>query len=245
MSKPTGRHESPERRVPPGPGEPPRPGGPPRHRRLKTVSKWSAIAVLGCGLLGTGIGACGLAEASKHPGHPAVTPGGPPSFVAIPKGKGAAVPKPSSDNVARPVSLIIPVIGVKTSLIHLGLTKSHELQVPSSTRVAGWYTSSPRPGSIGSAIIAGHIDSRNGPGVFYRLHTMKIGEKVWVRRADGSIAIFRVTAIHSYLKAQFPAQGIYGPAPTPQLTLITCGGAFDPATGHYLSNVIVFATMIR
>ncbi|HXJ26434.1 MAG TPA: sortase, partial [Streptosporangiaceae bacterium] len=100
-------------------------------------------------------------------------------------------------------------------------------------------------GSIGSAIIAGHIDSRGGPGVFYRLHTMRIGQKIYIRRADHSLAVFRVTALRSYLKSQFPAQGIYGPAPTPQLKLITCGGAFDAATGHYLSNVIVFATLIR
>ena len=245
MSNPTGRHVSPERRVPAGPGQRTRPAGPPRHRRLKTVSKWSAIAVLGCGLLGTGIGACGLAAAREHPGHPAVTPSGPPPFVAIPQGKGAPVPKPASDHVARPVTLIIPVIGVRTRLIHLGLTRNHELQVPSSTQVAGWYTSSPRPGSIGSAIIAGHIDSRSGPGVFYRLHTMRIGQKIYIRRADHSLAVFRVTALRSYLKSQFPAQGVYGPAPTPQLKLITCGGAFDAATGHYLSNVIVFATLIR
>jgi len=231
--------------VPAGPGERPRPPGLPRHRRLKTVSKWSAIAVLGCGLLGTGIGACGLAAAREHPGHPAVTPSGPPSFVAIPTGKGAPVPRPASDHVARPVALIIPVIGVKTRLIHLGLTSNHELQVPSSTQVAGWYTSSPRPGSIGSAIIAGHIDSRSGPGVFYRLHTMRIGQKIYIRRADHSLAVFRVTALRTYLKSRFPTQGIYGPAPTPQLKLITCGGAFDAATGHYLSNVIVFATLIR
>jgi hypothetical protein len=250
MRKPTGRHVSPERRVPAaGPGQPPHPAGPgqpPRHRRLSAVSKWSALAVLGCGLLGTGIGACGLAQAREHPGHPAVTPSGPPPFVAIPKGKGAPVPTPTdAEAVARPVSLIIPVIGVKTTLTRLGLTTDHELQVPSSTSVAGWYTGSPRPGAVGSAIIAGHIDSRSGPGVFYRLHTMKIGEKIYVRRADHSLAIFRVTAIRTYLKAQFPAQGVYGPAPVPQLKLITCGGAFDAVTGHYLSNVIVFATLIH
>jgi hypothetical protein len=231
-------------RVPAGPGERARPPGPPRHRRLRVISKWSAIAVLSCGLLGTGIGACGLAQASKHPGHPAITPSGSPPFVAIPKGKGAAVPQPASDHVAKPVTLIIPVIGVKTTLIHLGLTADNELQVPTSTQVAGWYTSSPRPGSIGSAIIAGHIDSRSGPGIFYRLHTMKVGEKIYVRRADHSLAIFRVTALHEYLKSKFPTQGIYGPAPTPELKLITCGGAFDVATGHYLSNVIVFASLI-
>jgi Sortase domain len=249
MTKNNGRHASPERRVPAG--SPPA-AGPQRprqrHRRLRTVSKWSAITVLGCGLLGSGIGACGLAVASKHPGHPArpASQAGPPPFVAIPQGKAAPVPDPSGgEKVARPVSLAIPAEGISTTLIHLGITKSGALQVPATTAVAGWYTSSPRPGAIGSSIIAGHIDSLAGAGIFYRLHLMKRGEKIYVKRADGSVAIFRVTELHSYLKSRFPTQGIYGPTPDAELRLITCGGQFDSATGHYLSNVIVFATLIR
>ncbi len=117
--------------------------------------------------------------------------------------------------------------------------------MPASTSTAGWYTFSPRPGAIGSSIIAGHIDSRTGPGVFYRLRFMAQGARVYVKRTDGSLAVFRVTAKHLYPKAHFPTADVYGPAPTPQLRLITCGGTFDPATGHYLSNVIVFATLIK
>jgi Sortase domain len=249
MTKHNGRHASPERRVPAGSPpavDPQRPRQ--RHRRLRTVSKWGAITVLACGLLGSGIGACGLAVASKHPGHPArpASQAGPPPFVAIPQGNAAPVPQPSDgERVARPVSLTIPSQGIQSKLIHLGVTKIGALQVPVSTAVAGWYTSSPRPGAIGSSIIAGHIDSISGPGVFYRLHEMKLGQKIYVKRADGSVAIFRVTALHSYLKSRFPTQGIYGATPDAELRLITCGGEFDPATGHYLSNVIVFASLVR
>ncbi len=117
--------------------------------------------------------------------------------------------------------------------------------MPASTAVAGWYTFSPRPGAIGSSIIAGHIDSLLGPGIFYHLRLIKLGKRIFVRRTDGSLAIFRVTAKHMYLKSRFPTEDVYGPTPTPQLRLITCGGTFDPATGHYLSNVIVFATLVK
>ena len=78
------------------------------------------------------------------------TPTGP--IVAVPQ---SAAPDP----VARPVSLTIPIIGVQTQLITLGLTTGGALQVPSTTSVAGWYTGGPRPGAIGSAIIVGHVDS--------------------------------------------------------------------------------------
>ena len=146
--------------------------------------------------------------------------------------------------VARPVSLTIPLIGVKTQLITLGRTAGGTLQVPSSTTVAGWYTMSPRPGAIGPAIIVGHVDSLTGPGVFYRLSELRVGDRVYVRRADGTMVGFRVTAVKTYLKDEFPTEAVYGPVPDAELRLITCGGAFDAATGHYLSNVIVYATEV-
>jgi len=152
----------------------------------------------------------------------------------------SAAPKP----VASPVSLTIPLIGVQTKLVTLGLTSTGELQVPSSTSVAGWYTGSPRPGAIGPAIIVGHIDSLTGPGVFYRLSELAAGDKVYVKRADGTLVEFRVTSVQTYLKDRFPTEDVYGPVPDPELRLITCGGAFDAATGHYLSNIVVYATAV-
>ena len=152
----------------------------------------------------------------------------------------SAVPKP----VASPVSLTIPLIGVRTQLITLGLTTTGELQVPSSTSVAGWYTGSPRPGAIGSSIIVGHIDSHSGPGVFYRLSRLAAGDKIYVKRADGTLIEFRVASVQTYLKDHFPTEKVYGPVPDAELRLITCGGAFDAATGHYLSNIVVYATAV-
>jgi sortase (surface protein transpeptidase) len=168
--------------------------------------------------------------------------------VALPAPAGPIVAPPQSAQpapVSSPVSLTIPLIGVKTNLITLGLAKGGAMQVPSSTTVAGWYTGSPRPGAVGSAIIVGHIDSETGPGVFYRLSQLRSGDDVFVKRADGTTAEFRVTATQTYLKDQFPTQTVYGATPDAELRLITCGGAFDPATRHYLSNIVVYATEVR
>jgi LPXTG-site transpeptidase (sortase) family protein len=156
-----------------------------------------------------------------------------------------AVPQPEApDPVARPVSLTIPIIGVQTQLITLGLTTGGALQVPSTTSVAGWYTGGPRPGAIGSAVIVGHVDSVHGPGVFYRLSELTAGDKVYVKRADKTMAEFRVTSVHTYLKDDFPTESVYGPVPDAELRLISCSGAFDPATGHYLSNVVAYAVQV-
>jgi LPXTG-site transpeptidase (sortase) family protein len=156
----------------------------------------------------------------------------------------AAPQSPGPQPVAAPVSLTIPLIGVQTNLITLGLQSNGQLQVPSTTSVAGWYTGSPRPGSVGSSIIVGHIDSYKTPGVFFRLDELVKGDKIYVKRADGTLAEFSVTSVQSYLKDHFPTEDVYGPVPDAELRLITCGGAFDYATGHYLSDIVVYATEV-
>jgi Sortase domain/Transposase domain (DUF772)/Pentapeptide repeats (8 copies) len=164
---------------------------------------------------------------------------------ALPAPTGPIVAPPLSADprpVARPVLLTIPLIGVSTQLVTLGLTSSGALEVPSSTSVAGWYTGSPKPGAIGSAIIVGHIDSVSGPGVFFRLSELRAGDMVYVKRSDGTLVDFRVTSVQMYLKDRFPTEAVYGPTPDAELRLITCSGAFDSATGHYLSNIVVYAT---
>jgi sortase (surface protein transpeptidase) len=166
---------------------------------------------------------------------------------ALPAPTGPIAAPPQSAQpapVASPVSLTIPLIGVQTQLITLGLAAGGGLQVPSTTAVAGWYTGSPRPGAVGSAIIVGHIDSVSGPGVFFRLPELRRGDDVYVKRADGSAAEFRVTSVQTYLKDHFPTATVYGPTPDAELRLITCGGAFDSVTGHYLSNIVVYATEV-
>jgi len=212
---------------------------------VRRVRRPVAAAALLVGLLLAGVGVTGFALASQT-GKTAtpVTPVGRSGLAPVPSGSWAAVPPAAAQHVATPVSLTIQAIGVRTKLIHLGLTKTGALQVPSTTTVAGWYTGSPRPGEPGRAVIAGHIDSYQGPGVFFRLRLLHRGERVYIRRANGSLAVFKVTAVHSYLKTHFPTNEVYGPAPDDQLRLITCGGTFDPATGHYLSNTIVDAELV-
>jgi Sortase domain len=202
---------------------------------------WAAVAAV-AGVLVIGAAAAGLAWAS-HTGR-AATPVGHAPLTPIPAGHWAAASPATAGPVPRPTGLDIPAIGVQTRLIRLGVTAAGTLQVPASTAVAGWYTGSPRPGATGSAVIAGHIDSVSGPGVFFRLRELRPGDLVYVRRGHARMAVFRVTAVQTFLKAQFPTEAVYGPVPNAQLRLITCGGTFDPATGHYLSNVVVFAVLI-
>ena len=202
------------------------------------------MAVLVCGLAVLALGVAGLVMLTSHPGLAADR--APRETVPVPSGSAAPAPDPSPAQAApAPVSLTIPAIGVHTRLIRLGITAQGTLQVPTSTAVAGWYTGSPRPGEVGSSVIAGHIDSYLGPGIFYRLSDIRPGERIYVRRADGSLAVFSVYAVRQYPKDHFPTGKVYGPAPDAELHLITCGGTFDYATRSYLSNVVVYSTQVR
>ena len=145
-----------------------------------------------------------------------------------------------------PVSVDIPAIGVHSGLLRLGMNADGSIQVPSLTTSAdeaAWYKYSPTPGQIGASVIEGHVDSYQGPAVFFRLGALRPGDVIDVTLADGVTAIFRVTGVRDYAKAKFPARIIYGPADYAGLRLITCGGSFDWTTGHYLSSTVVFASL--
>jgi hypothetical protein len=142
-----------------------------------------------------------------------------------------------------PVRVQIPKIGVASSLDRLGRARDGTVQVPSRWELAGWYALGPRPGDPGSAVILGHVDSRRGPAVFFRLRELRRGDEIKVTRADRSSARFVVERTAQYDKQQFPTDDVYYPTLTPALRLVTCGGQFDHSTGHYRSNIIVFATL--
>jgi LPXTG-site transpeptidase (sortase) family protein len=210
-----------------------------RRAGILSRKRFAALALV-AGLLVTGAGTAGLVMARR----PVAAHWGAIAALPAPVGPIAGVVRSQDAKIPLPVALTIPAIGVQTNLIHLGLTATGALQVPSSTAVAGWYTGSPRPGAIGPAVIAGHIDSYAGPGIFFHLSQLRPGDHVYVRRADGTLAVFRVTAVRSYAKDRFPTLAVYGPTPDAELRLITCGGTFDPQLRSYLSNTVVYAVQV-
>ena len=209
----------------------------------RSPRRLAAVAALGAGLLAVGVGAAGLATSALSPAHAAPLPARPVPIPAPTERTVLPASLATGPQAARPTWLSIPSLGIRTRLIHLGVNSDGTLQVPSRTTVAGWYTGSPRPGTVGSAIIAGHVDSRTGPGIFFWLRTLHRGDRIYVGRADGTMAVFTVTKIRKFAKDEFPTAAVYGPVPDAELRLITCGGIFDRSRGSYLSNVVVFARL--
>ena len=207
--------------------------GPAPRGALSAVAAVLALALAGC----NGAAApSGLAAASASASRP------------------APVSSPAADDftsvrtyaqVALPVRVRVPAIGLTTPpLERLGLAADRSIALPSRPERPGWFSGGPRPGEPGPAVIIGHVDSDSQPAVFFRLGETTPGRLVYVDRADGTTATFRVSRVQQIAKAAFPTDEVYVPDLAPSLRLITCGGTFDSGTGHYRDNVIVYATQV-
>jgi sortase (surface protein transpeptidase) len=145
---------------------------------------------------------------------------------------------PESD----PVAVSIPRIGVRSTLVDLGLDNKGEMETPDPA-VAGWFTRGPTPGALGPAVITGHVTWDGAPAVFHRLGTLRRGDQVAVTREDGKTAVFTVSRVARFSKSRFPSRAVYGAIDHAGLRLITCGGTYDAARHKYLDNVVVFARL--
>jgi sortase family protein len=210
--------------------KPPRPGG----LRSRVAGVAGALLIVGGA---TAVGAAVAAQ--QHAPRPSLAAAG----ATGPAGKAWRL----SLRHSLPVSIEIPAIGVHSVLLHLGVKPDGTMQVPplQKASLAAWYKYSVTPGQIGTSVIEGHVDSKQGPAVFYRLGALRPGDLVNVRLADGITAVFRVTGVRQYLKSKFPAKTVYRDATRfAALRLITCSGAFDYATSQYLSSTVVFAFLV-
>lgn len=167
---------------------------------------------------------------------------------APPQGAGASASvRPAATRVphSTPVRLIIPAIDLDASLIKLGQHTDGTVEVPSNPALPGWYSLGPTPGQQGSAVILGHVDSSEGPAVFYFLSTLTAGDAIVVVLRNGSVAHFVVGSSVTYANAEFPNGRVYTPHGYAGLQLVTCGGGFDTVAGHYLGNVVVYTRLVR
>jgi hypothetical protein len=204
----------------------------PSNGRRRSIWPAAPVALL----LLVAISACG----SDPPADPSPQTRVPAQAVTGERPPASTAPR----RVARPRWVRIPAIGVSAPVIRIGLNKDRTINVPKDFGDAGWYRYGPKPGESGPAVIVGHVDSKTGPAVFYRLRELKRGNRILIRRADGSTVRFRVNGLERWPKAEFPTRRVYGRTRGPVLRLVTCSGAFDSSSGHYVDNTIVFASRL-
>lgn len=145
---------------------------------------------------------------------------------------------------SNPVNLYIPALNLDASFVSpLKLQADQTVGVPDSYNQVGWYEGGATPGEVGPAVILGHVDSKEGPAIFYSLGQLKEGEDIEVTREDGSVAIFVVTKLRRYQQSDFPTQDVYGPTDKPTLRLVTCTGIFNKGEQRYSHNLVVYAEL--
>lgn len=155
------------------------------------------------------------------------------------------VVKPKVLSKSEPTNLKIERLGINYPTKAVGKLADGTMETPPVLEwVTGWYKYSPTPGELGPSIIVGHVDSYKGPSVFWRLREVLPGDIIEVARADGSVASFKVDSLQQFDQSNFPTETVYGNIDHAGLRLITCGGTFNRATGHYTENTVVFASLV-
>lgn len=194
------------------------------------------LAALGLLLLAGCAGVDEGAAVAPAPASPSASPTlePAPAFTAVREVARAPLPQ----------RLRIPSLDVDAPVGPVGQAGDGTVEVPSRWEDVGWYEQGVRPGEAGPAVLLGHVDSKAGPAVFVRLPQVTPGAVVEVVSEDGATTRFAVDRVESHPKTRFPTDAVYLPALRPELRLVTCGGAFDRASGHYVDNVVVYASLL-
>ncbi len=186
----------------------------------------------------------------SSPVDPGLLPPEPPSFqrpIAKPDVGGEPFVAPDVDPTepAGPVGAVpfsIFLANTAAHVIPVGLNPDGSMEVPDDVHAVGWYTlTNVRPGDPGTAVLAGHVDSRTqGRGVFYDLVNLRVGDEITIDTADGP-QLWIVSSTETHRRSELPIAEVFSLDGEPRLALVTCGGEFDSAIRSYRDNVVVYA----
>ncbi|GGP73515.1 class F sortase [Streptomyces sindenensis] len=194
----------------------------------------------------TAVAACVALAGCSSAGPSAATATAPSASARDDAGSGPTA-RSRADETERsaPTEVTIPSIGVRSTLMELGLNADGTVEVPPAERgmTAGWYRGGSVPGAPGPAVLIGHNDTRFGRAVFHDLKDIREGAEVLVRDGAGKTLRFTVTGKEAVSKKAFPTERVYGPTKGSTLRLITCDGEFD-AEGHPVDNLIVYGDLV-
>jgi LPXTG-site transpeptidase (sortase) family protein len=208
-----------------------------RHRRLLAVL---ALVALALGLASFAVAGSWALDARNRPSETQ-------RFLPLPNPQAARVAAHQASaragQMPRPVRVVIPAIRVSAPVIPLHLDRHRRLEVPTVWSQAGWFVGGPEPGENGAAVIVGHVDSKSGPAVFFRLRALRRGDVIKVVLKNKRTLRFVVQSSRRVPKKHFPTKLVYGRTKTPTLRLITCDGWFNNSTGHYVDDRVVFAAL--
>lgn len=141
-----------------------------------------------------------------------------------------------------PVQIQIPKIKLDTAIEQVGVLENGQMGVPEDENQVGWFEPGVTPGSKGNAVIAGHVDSKTGPAIFYQLDQLTKGDDVLIQDEAGNTLRFRVTKTERYDTKTAPIEEIFGATSNRNLNLITCSGTFGD--GGYDKRFVVYTELV-
>jgi hypothetical protein len=149
-------------------------------------------------------------------------------------------------DIVSPNRIEIPKIHANAPIVRVGTTPDGELEIPLNPHTVGWWQYGAKPGAtVGTAILAGHINYAGVTGSMAEIGTLNPGDEVYVfgkqNANDKHEVRFRVTGVRTYHKTHLPYQEIFDQKSVGRIVIVTCGGPFDATTGSYLDNIVVFA----
>ncbi|GAB4072695.1 hypothetical protein GCM10028778_04400 [Barrientosiimonas marina] len=142
-----------------------------------------------------------------------------------------------------PETIQIDSIGVDSAVEEVGMMENGEMAVPDNFRITGWYDRGIKPGERGSAVIAGHVDDKTGPGVFFDLEDMQEGDEVEILNDEGDKLVFEVVDKQVFPMDDAPVKDIFGYTSRRMLNLVTCTGAFDRSKGGHVDRLVVYTEL--
>jgi sortase (surface protein transpeptidase) len=172
------------------------------------------------------------------------TPATAPAVVSSTSSSSTTAATISTHAITSPVRIVIPAMKLDAKVVAVGLQKSGAMEIP-PVGLVGWYKLGPAPGAAGPAVIVSHVMWHGKKGAFYLLKDLKAGDQVLIYDKSGDVAVFQVDSQETTLKTDLPTERIWNKTTEPVIRLITCGGVYNSASGHFLSNVIVYGHLVK
>ncbi|MFC5775586.1 class F sortase [Ectobacillus antri] len=144
---------------------------------------------------------------------------------------------------AAPTKISIPRLSLEAQVVPVQLTTDGAMEVPKDVKKVGWYALGAAPGEIGTAVLAGHVDNYIGPGIFFYLKRIRLGDEIMVYGEDGKKLTFTVFKKEVYPFNQAPVEEIFSAADGKYLNIITCDGRYDRRTENHEKRLVVYTKL--
>ncbi|MCP3032908.1 class F sortase [Halobacillus sp. A1] len=144
-----------------------------------------------------------------------------------------------------PTHIKIPSIDVDAPIEQVGILDNGQMGVPQEMEKVGWFEPGTKPGENGNSVLAGHVDSKTGPAVFFKLDQLEEGDDIIVSDEEGTELTYTVKRMESYPYTDSPIDEIFGQTDQKNLNLITCTGTFNREAGTHDERLVVYTELVE